>query len=255
MLTITDLISESISLYKKHVTSLIIYGATITLISFVMTGLVTGITVFGFDITNLKDMLNVASPIYYGTVFVLYIIAMVLISIATIALIRVIYKIHNQQPVGTYMAEIMETKPVIIPSILVSILISLIVLGGILLLIIPGIIFSVWYTFASISVIVDNKRVGESLTFSKALVKGRWFQTFAYIVVPFLVFLLVELAISGIIHIPSVVSTGNTFVIVIVDILDLATSIVLSPLYTIPFVILYTELKKNPVTPEIPAQN
>jgi len=60
--------------------------------------------------------------------------------------------------------------PVIINSILVTALVSL----GSILFIIPGIIFFVWYNFASYAIILDNKTWKNSFSASKSLVIGRW---------------------------------------------------------------------------------
>ncbi len=254
MITLSTLISESVSLYKKHAVSFLIYGVLITVISVLMSGITTGVTMFGFDIKNLRDMLNLTSPIYYATLVLIYIISTVLVLIVTIALTRTIHKIYTKQPVGTFLSELGETKPLIIPSLVVSLFTALIVIGGILLLIIPGIIFSIWYSFAAISVAIDNKSMREALPYSKSLVTGRWFEVLLYMAVPSLVFLLVEGIISMIIGIPSAVAKNNVPVTVIVDLLDLAITILLAPLYTIPFVILYEELKKNPVAAVTPPQ-
>ena len=62
------------------------------------------------------------------------------------------------------------------PVLAVVSLQALIVLGGTLLLIIPGIIFWVWYSLAQTAAGLDDKRPVESLTFSRALVQGRFTQ-------------------------------------------------------------------------------
>lgn len=49
-----------------------------------------------------------------------------------------------------------------------------ILVGGFLLLIIPGIIFSVWFAFSGIEIVLNNAGVKESLSKSKALVVGRF---------------------------------------------------------------------------------
>jgi hypothetical protein len=58
------------------------------------------------------------------------------------------------------------------PYFLTSLLLSLIILVGFLLLIVPGIIFAVWYSLVGIVVIVENIKYMQALTRSKELVKG-----------------------------------------------------------------------------------
>lgn len=60
----------------------------------------------------------------------------------------------------------------------VSSLSFLIVIGGFILFIVPGIIFSVWYSLAAYALIVDGKKGMDALSQSKQLVKGSWWSVF-----------------------------------------------------------------------------
>lgn len=60
----------------------------------------------------------------------------------------------------------------------VLILVGVITLAGFLLLIIPGIIFSVWFSFAVFILIVEDKRGFEALKTSRMYVKGHWWGVF-----------------------------------------------------------------------------
>lgn len=51
-----------------------------------------------------------------------------------------------------------------------------------ILLIIPGIIFTVYWAFAVFIFLNEKKKITASLKESKALVKGRWWKTFGYII-------------------------------------------------------------------------
>ncbi len=55
-----------------------------------------------------------------------------------------------------------------------------IIIAGFVLLIIPGILFAVWYTFVGIISVVDEETlsVSDALRRSKAYVKGRWWSIF-----------------------------------------------------------------------------
>jgi hypothetical protein len=174
--------------------------------------------------------------------------------IISIALTRVTYKLYTKQPILSFKEEILATKSLIIPSFLGGLLYGLIVFGGLLLLIIPGIIFSVWYAFSAMGIVLDKKPVLESLSYSKSLVMGRFWKTLLYIFVPAFCITVFQAAISGIINIPSGIASTNTVLEVITAILDGLLSLALAPLSTIPFVILYDELKKNPTTPTTPTQ-
>jgi len=51
-----------------------------------------------------------------------------------------------------------------------------------LLLIVPGIIFTIYWIFASYIFIIENKSVMQSLKKSKQIVRGNWWNVFGYIV-------------------------------------------------------------------------
>lgn len=65
----------------------------------------------------------------------------------------------------------------LLPSaIFVALLETAVVLGGLLLLVIPGIVFAVWFMFALPSVLLDGTKGVQALTLSRALVRGRFWR-------------------------------------------------------------------------------
>lgn len=60
------------------------------------------------------------------------------------------------------------------PVLAVAFLQALILLGGLLLLVVPAVVFWVWYSLAQVAAALDDKRPIESLTYSRALVAGRF---------------------------------------------------------------------------------
>jgi hypothetical protein len=89
------------------------------------------------------------------------------------------------------------------PTIYTSLLTGLVIFGGTVLFIVPGIIFSVWYVFSTYAVILDNKKGGVALKFSKSLVIGRWWRMVWRIVVPSLLFGLIAYVIILAIILPT----------------------------------------------------
>ncbi|MHC1698007.1 MAG: hypothetical protein AB9919_08145 [Geobacteraceae bacterium] len=66
-------------------------------------------------------------------------------------------------------------KGMILPLVWVSFLGAFIVCGGYLLLIIPGIIFSVWFVFGQFVLVEDEARGMGALLKSREYVRGQWF--------------------------------------------------------------------------------
>lgn len=62
--------------------------------------------------------------------------------------------------------------------LLVGFLAGIAVLGGFLLLFIPGVIFTVWFMFSLLVFVFEGKTGTDALKASKALVSGRWWGVF-----------------------------------------------------------------------------
>ena len=64
------------------------------------------------------------------------------------------------------------------PYLWIAVLSTLAILGGFILLIIPGVIFMIWFTFAPFILLFEERRGMEALRASRALVRGRWWSVF-----------------------------------------------------------------------------
>jgi len=84
----------------------------------------------------------------------------------------------------------------IVPVILTVILLTLIVVGGFILLIIPGIVFLVWFTFVTQVVIFEDKSGMQALKQSREYVRNRWWGVFGRLILAGLVLMGLGLAFS-----------------------------------------------------------
>ncbi len=107
-------------------------------------------------------------------------------------------------------------RPYFWPVVWVSLLTMLIIVGGSLLFIIPGIIFCILLSFSRFAVIMDDMRGFDSLSFSHALVRNVWFPV-----------LWRTLAMAIIIGIVSFIASKIPYVNIVV------------PFFSIPFSIIY----------------
>lgn len=89
----------------------------------------------------------------------------------------------------------------------VLILVSLAVLGGLVLFIIPGIIFAVWFLFSRYILIFEDKKGISALKESRRLVQGNWWGVFGRL-------LIIGILASIISYIPFLGSLINMFFIV-----------------------------------------
>lgn len=111
--------------------------------------------------------------------------------------------------------------------LLISFVVGLIVLGGTVLLIIPAIMFGVWYSFSILLVLDKNMRIGDALKTSKLMVKGNFWKVLGR----FFVFGLFTIAISILLSVIPYV--GNLLLAFI------------APLFILPSVLLYRDLSVN----------
>lgn len=146
------------------------------------------------------------------------------------------------------------TSGLIWPVIYTSILVMLIVLGGTIMLIIPGIIFSIWYTFTYYAIIFEEKKGVAALKASKELVTGRWWAIFWRLFAPGLFYALILIIITyAITYGLAYMLSGMTYVLVN-GILTSIVSSIISPLTALVTIVLYYSAKENPVQVAPPTQ-
>lgn len=139
------------------------------------------------------------------------------------------------------------------PVLIASFLVGLIVLGGSLLLVIPGLIFAIWYNFTFYTVIFENTRGLNALRASKSLVTGRWWAIFWRWLAPGIVFSALSFVIFYILSfllklIPMPMFLQSS----VVSLASSLVNIAVSPLLAGAALILYQSAKQNPVGQQVP---
>jgi hypothetical protein len=71
----------------------------------------------------------------------------------------------------------------VIPLILTGLLVVLTIIVGLVLLIIPGILFFVWFSLSSQALVMEDKRYTSAMGRSRQLVKGSWWRVFGILLV------------------------------------------------------------------------
>ena len=137
-----------------------------------------------------------------------------------------------------------------------SIVMGIFLLGLFILLIVPGIIFSIYWIFSYYVFLNERKGIFASLGQSRQIVKGKWWTMLGY----FILIILIVIGISIIFSMPSWITgiilamqtlAGNvsksllTFQSILTQILSIAASFVTTPLVILFFKNLYLELKKK----------
>ena len=266
LISAKEIIQQSVALYKKHF-SLFFHYAMLLLVGTVVTMLLsTFLTLlFSTPTSNGTSYIFPFSPLVVIIPWVIYYIFSLWISIAVIQTIKECYE--GKKPKDIRVASSNSIK-LIWPMFVVSIIAGLIIFGGMLLLIIPGIIFSVWYAFTVYTVIFDNKKNMAALTASKELVTGKWWGVLWRLFAPSFVFGVVLLLCDGIftaiqvgilLLAPNASLTTSAFsfaslnsgtllfmlLALVIYLVSLLVALLITTLLTIAPTILYLELKKS----------
>jgi hypothetical protein len=72
---------------------------------------------------------------------------------------------------------------IVIPLVLTSLLVFIAVVLGTVLLIIPGILFYVWFALSSQAIVIENRRYFGAMGRSRQLVRGSWWRVFGILIV------------------------------------------------------------------------
>lgn len=245
MLTAKEIIVQSIRLYKKNMGLFFHYLLLLLLpiAAAILAGILFTLFFSEANQTLLTTILSVSIliAIYFFSLWI------------TLAFIRAIAFRIQEQSVPHIAQELRDTWPLVIPTLIVSILSGLAIFGGSLLLIIPGIIFSVWFAFSVYPVLLENKRPIEAMKQSKWLVKGRWGAVLWRLIAPAIIFGIVILIVEGLFELlVGVVANelnpnSGLFLMLasLFGLLNAAITLLFTPLTTAAPTMLYLELKKT----------
>lgn len=134
----------------------------------------------------------------------------------------------------------LESKKIFWPFFGLSLLVTLFVLLWMILLIIPGIIFAVFYSFAVVIFIFEGQKGMAAIKSSKGLVKGYWWQVFGRLAFIGLVLYLV----SWLLGIPVTATEDNILLSTSLSLINSIIILVISPFLYIYSVKLYQNLKE-----------
>ena len=249
-----EIIEKSIALYKEHYLLYLRY----MLLLFVPTGIiaVAGSILGSFQQAVFLYGLGV-TIISYALVFVTGSLVSLWISLA---FIKALAQTINKEPIEDPLKEIHESIKYILPALIASILTGLAVLGGLILFIIPGIIFAIWLAFTMYSVVLDNTSGVEALHHSKELVRGRWVDVFWRLLAPGAIFGVVAIIAQWILSWPFKSLLENfqdgeiifPLLLTLFTLVNVAIGLLITPLSSLAPTILYLELKKTPLVMKNP---
>ncbi len=244
--TASELIVDSWDLYTKNWRKFLPFMVMLFLPTLILSALGT--------ISLYLEMYLPSSSLASNIVILLVFAASLVFAIwVTVALAKTMFDCLLAKPTQ-WKEAFSASSNLIWPIILTSFLVTLCVLGGTLLFIIPGLIFAVWYNFTSYVVILEGVQGLDAMRASKALVVGRWWPIAWRLVVAAVVFGVISSALSNILTflikflpLPLFIQSAST------NIFSALAGAIIAPLSAGATLILYQSAKENPVTqPTLP---
>lgn len=110
--------------------------------------------------------------------YILQTVAFLLQAYVSITVYKLVLNWHDHQQIG--LAKWSEINSRFVPYVFILLLYALVVVGGIVLLIIPAILWSVWYGFAQLIAIDQKVGVFEAFAKSRELTRGHFWILFSF---------------------------------------------------------------------------
>ena len=243
--TATELIVDSWNLYKNNWRKFLPFVIMLFLPTLILSAL-GAITLY------LSVYLPSSSLTSNIVILVVFAASMVFAVWVAIALARTMFDCLSAQPTD-WKQTFSASSGLIWPAILASFLVTLSVLGGTLLFIIPGIIFAVWYNFTFYAVVLEGSKGLNAMRASKSLVVGRWWSIAWRLLVAAVVFGLLNSALSyalisliKLLPLPMFIQSTSA------GVFSSLTSAIIAPLSAGATLILYQSAKQNPAMPSAP---
>lgn len=230
----SELIKQSVEIFKAHYRtflSISLVGAILSLLIGIGTAQFFGQS--GQQFETKPDWLTPGIGLAILVVVLLVVFVSLWLELA-------IYKaaFNPQMPMGEIFSSVVHK---IGPLLVIGLLTGLIILGGFILLIIPGIIFAIWYSLAPIILIDEGTKGWSALKRSRDLVKGHGIDVFLRFLVIVIILIVLSLPARFVFDPNSLVD----------DIYNAVISLITGPLVALYTVQLYKNLKEIKSAPQI----
>ncbi|MEM2494000.1 MAG: hypothetical protein QXQ27_01505 [Nitrososphaerota archaeon] len=186
-LSLSEILTISFDLYKKHFINLIIPFIVSGVISFILMASFGFFAFFGFMGQGFA-----ALPGLIGLIFLAGIVSFIInLIVAGIAIKYTGDVIEGGSP--TLSTALNYTISRIVDLIIASIIVSIVVFIGLILLIIPGIILGIMFMLTIHVVMLEGKSAIEAMSRSKNLVNKRWLSAFLLIIIILIISIIISM--------------------------------------------------------------
>jgi hypothetical protein len=238
-----QILKQDWELCKKHWRKFMPY----LYLLFAPTLIVTLTTTISLYITQFIPASDLVSNLI---IFALFVASILFSFWVTIALTKFMYNLLKNpdlKETKTYRDYLSGSSHLIWPIILVSILSSIITMGGFILLIVPGVIFAGWYVFSTYVIMLEHKTgTMNALRESKRLIVGRWGAVIWRLFLPGAILAIVLMIGNGVlVGLVNVLTSAGLLQTILVDTLTSIISVVFTPFSAGLVLIVYLEARKT----------
>ena len=231
-----SILSTAFEIYKANASNLLLIVAVVVVPLTFISAFITGVVFAPDEVTRFGETINERTLIVALIVgFIGIVIAVIINAVLQAALLRGAALASLGEPVdidASYKWGFARFGSVL----LISLLVGLAVLGGLILLIIPGIIFMIMFSVSIPALVVENRRGTDAMSRSWNLVKGHFWHALGVLVVA----LIITAVISGIISAIGGALGDNWLIAWIFEAL---AQIVVAPFSALVSVLLYLDLR------------
>lgn len=193
-----EVLGQAFKSVKQHFASFLAIGAIAVIVEIILMLVISFVTVLSIagtaSLFSLSDTGSMATFIGGLGVSALIIIAMYAVFSLFFSWIQAAYLLRLFHPEYSLGDVFKNAKHYMVRLWVVSILLGLVVTGASFLLIIPGILFALWFGFSQFTAIANDSKGMQALLQSKAYVKGHWWRIFFnYLVVGIIIGIVVSL--------------------------------------------------------------
>lgn len=211
---IGELLDKTIKLYKKDFAKYLSLSV-IGYLPLILTTLFGGVLI-GLNSSSFEGRVNANQlpfpPSYFGIFFLLIIISVLFQTVLRMSLIKACQDSIFDRPIS--IGECLKLGlSKFFPYLIAGILIWLSVTVGFILLIIPGIIFLVWFSLFEPVIVIEDIGYASALGRSRSLVKGYFWRTLGFFIVTGLLVFIIVGIISQVLGLIPVVGQIIGFII------------------------------------------
>lgn len=172
LLSIGDLLKNSFEIYKKNFH---------TFISLMALHVVALLVFLPAALLFIIPRSHFYKLVLFALLLIIFAIAMVIIGLWV--QVSLLFAIKNRNSKVNLQKSLRQGWEHITSYVWVTLLVGLVVFAGILFFIIPGIIFSIWFSLSKYVFVAEGKEGAKALTKSRELVMGNWWGIFGRILV------------------------------------------------------------------------